>query len=51
MATAITDYKLEIRDLSNNVITSGTIIDSPSQTGVFTVSFTPTKAGSYLLYL
>jgi len=52
LSGAITDYKLEFRDLETNMtIHTGSITDASSGPGVFHLQFTPTLAGKFNLYI
>lgn len=52
LTSAITDYKLEFRDLeTNETVHSGIIADHVAGEGAFTLTFTPTLAGNFDLYI
>lgn len=54
LAVAVTDYTLEFRNqTSNETVSVGTIVDQPTigPFGSFRVSFTPTLAGKFNMYL
>lgn len=52
MSSSITDSKVEFRDpITKAAILQGALTDSVAGNGVFHVAFTPTIAGSYLMYI
>lgn len=52
LTSAITDYKLEFRDLqTNDTVSTGTIADHDSGAGAFHLTFTPTLAGDFNMYI
>lgn len=52
LSSAVTDYKLEFRDLiTNETVHTGTIDDHISGDGAFHLTFTPTLQGSFNLFI
>jgi hypothetical protein len=52
LSTAVTDYKLEFRDLlTNETVHTGTIVDHASGLGAFHLTFTPILSGTFDLHI